>query len=762
MHNSGEELRILILEDMPSDAELEEYQLRDSGLVFTALRVDTRTEFERALESFSPDIVLADYRLPQYSGREALEYTRRTHPDIPVIMVTGMLGDEAAVELLKMGAHDYLLKNNLVRLPSAVQRALSEEQSERERKLAEKKYQALFAEAMDGIVLINCETWQIEDCNPEFERQTGRTLRQLKQLKVWEILSPEQHEAVKQRVLEISATGSGRGSNFTIQKPNSELIAIEYSAKLLNIQQRRFIQGITRDVTERLHTEHALRESEEKFRSITTSAQDAILMMDYAGTISYWNAAAEKIFGYSAQEALGRDLHAMLAPERFYNDYRKGFTRFKESGEGPAIGKTLELVAVRKDRTEFPIELSLAAVKRDGLWNAIGVLRDITERKHAEEALRRANRALQTLSAGNLALVHATTEEELLQTITNVIVEKGGYHLAAVCYAEHDAEKSITLKAWSSSTGQCYCLEQHLSWADAEQGQFPLAKAIRNGTAQICHDIACSAASAPCRADAPAYGGSSNLAIPLSHNGITFGGLCIYASEKNAFDDKEVRLLEELASDLSYGIITLRTRKAHEQHEAILRQSLEQSIQTIAATLEARDPYTAGHQRRVADLATAIAREMGLPEEQVNGVHFAAMIHDLGKIHVPAEILSKPGKLSNIEFMLIQTHSQAGYDIVKDVKFPWPIADIILQHHEKLDGSGYPQGLKGEQILLEARIITVADVVEAISSHRPYRPSLGLEAAFEELKRNRGVQYDPQVVDDCIKLFHERSYKLPP
>ena len=195
--------------------------------------------------------------------------------------------------------------------------------------------------------------------------------------------------------------------------------------------------------------------------------------------------------------------------------------------------------------------------------------------------------------------------------------------------------------------------------------------------------------------------------------------------------------------------------------QSILRESLEQSIQTIADTVEARDPYTAGHQRRVAELAAAIAREMDLPEEQVTGIHLAATIHDLGKIHIPAEILSKPSRLNAIEYMLIKTHPQDGYDILKNVKFPWPIADIILQHHERLDGSGYPQGLKGDAILLEARILCVADVVEAMSSHRPYRPGLGIDAALEEITSSRGIQYDPQVVDACVALFREKKYVIP-
>jgi len=168
-----------------------------------------------------------------------------------------------------------------------------------------------------------------------------------------------------------------------------------------------------------------------------------------------------------------------------------------------------------------------------------------------------------------------------------------------------------------------------------------------------------------------------------------------------------------------------------------------------------RDPYTARHQERVTELACAIAREMGIPDGQIEGIHAAGLMHDIGKIAVPTEILTKPGKLNDLEFSLIRRHPQVAYDILKGIEFPWPIADIVLQHHERLNGSGYPNGLKGDEILLEARILTVADVVEAISSHRPYRPALGLDAALDEIKQGRGMLYDPDVVDTCLSVFEE-------
>jgi len=173
-----------------------------------------------------------------------------------------------------------------------------------------------------------------------------------------------------------------------------------------------------------------------------------------------------------------------------------------------------------------------------------------------------------------------------------------------------------------------------------------------------------------------------------------------------------------------------------------------------------RDPYTAGHQRRVADLARSIATEMNLPHDTIEGVRVAAVIHDIGKVSVPAEILSKPGKLTQNEFELIKDHAETGYDILKDVEFPWPIAEMIRQHHERLDGSGYPRGLKGDDTLIEARVIALADVVEAIASHRPFRPAHGIEVALDEIKKNRGTLYDPEAVDACLRLFTERKYTL--
>jgi putative nucleotidyltransferase with HDIG domain len=191
-----------------------------------------------------------------------------------------------------------------------------------------------------------------------------------------------------------------------------------------------------------------------------------------------------------------------------------------------------------------------------------------------------------------------------------------------------------------------------------------------------------------------------------------------------------------------------------------LRTNLLDSITALAAVVEMRDPYTAGHQRRVAQIAVAIAKELQLTEEQVEGILLAGVVHDVGKIRVPAEILTKPGRLNELEFAIIKEHAQNGYEILKSINFPWPIAQIVRQHHERLDGSGYPQALQNGQSLLEAKIIAVANVVESMISHRPYGPGLGLDTALGEIERNKDKLFDPAVVDACIKLFRERGFNF--
>jgi len=529
------------------------------------------------------------------------------------------------------------------------------------------------------------------------------------------------------------------------------------------ITRRRQVESELLTLNQQLEVHVSERSEELKYKNILLETQqetslDGVLLVDQDSKILSYNRQFIDMFHLS-QELIrtGKD-EPVLEFVTEQVDHPDAFLdRIKYLYAHPAA-KSSDEVRLKDGRSID--RYSAPVTGADGhCYGRVWYFRDITERKQAEQVLERTNRALRTLSACNEALVHADNEIDLLDAICRIIVEKGGYRMAWVGFPEHDLVKSVRPVAhYGDEYG--YLASVEISWADTATGRGPAGTAIRSGEIQISHSSQDNPAVEPWREELIKHGFLSSITLPLKNSVGTLGILAIYATTTNAFDEAEVRLLRELAEDLAFGIETLRARYDHLHHQDQLRQSLEDSVKAIAATVEARDPYTSGHQSRVAQLASAIAREMKLPEESIRGIEIAASIHDLGKISIPAEILSKPGRLTNIEQALVRQHAQSGYDILKDIKYPWPIATMVLQHHERIDGSGYPQGLRGDQILLGSRILAVADVVESMSSHRPYRPALGIEAAMREIEHGRSTLYDAGVVDACLKLFHEGKFTL--
>lgn len=396
---------------------------------------------------------------------------------------------------------------------------------------------------------------------------------------------------------------------------------------------------------------------------------------------------------------------------------------------------------------------------------SIGIAMDITERKTLAKSFARAQRAHQTLSAGSIAVMRADCEDVLLKEACQVLVEQGHYHSASIGRAPGAPEGAIELVAssgidaeWLSATGP---RTRDLSHPASR----PIEIAIMQNRVALERNIA-ELPESDWRTEALRRGFNANAAFPLKDgDGSPFGALSVYADDPEAFDDEELALLEQLAHVISFGVESLRARQTRSHLDAerlaaeqSLRLSLEAGIQAIAATVELRDGYTAGHQRRVAALAVAIGRKIGLDEHRLQGLHLGAIVHDVGKLRIPAEILSSPRVLSAPERDLIQMHAEAGYEILKQVPLPWPVAEMVWQHHERLDGSGYPRGLKGEEILLEARIIAVADVVEAMGSHRPYRAAVGIEAGLNEVRRRSGIKFDARVVETCMALFDKAEF----
>ncbi|MBE0627929.1 MAG: response regulator [Burkholderiales bacterium] len=497
----------------------------------------------------------------------------------------------------------------------------------------------------------------------------------------------------------------------------------------------------------------ALKVSEQRFRSLIEHASDLVVVVDASGRITYISPSIRQIGGYEPDELTASNYIEFAHPE----DAPAAAASYAELTRNPGMTHKTEFRFRRKDGRWAVLESSSRNAILDPAVAGIVVnARDITERKLAEVALARLNRALRTLSAGNIALVHAVDEQQLIEEMCRILVKTGGYLLAWVGSVERDERKSVRPIAHHIQ-GNDYVERNLVTWSADASGQGPSGTAIRTMKPHIVQDVRTDPGYAPWRDNAIQLGCTAVASFPLFDEGESvMYVLCVYSSA--SFSQDESALLAELAGDLAFGIRSLRARTAHELSVQRLNRSMEGTIQAMAATLEMRDAYTAGHQRRVSELVIAIAGALCLPKEDVRAFGLAAIVHDLGKIQVPAEILSKPGKLQPIEFELVKSHPQAGYNILKDVDFPWPIAEIVRQHHERLDGSGYPRGLKGEAMLVGAKILGVADTVEAMTSHRPYRAGLGIDKALAEIEQGSGRLYDAAVVDACVRLFREKQF----
>ncbi|MCK5262183.1 MAG: PAS domain S-box protein [Gammaproteobacteria bacterium] len=509
---------------------------------------------------------------------------------------------------------------------------------------------------------------------------------------------------------------------------------------------------ILTDITERKRAEASLLLKDQVFES----SLSGISTSDVNGLLTTVNQAFVKLWGYdTGEEVLGRAIPEFLFSEDEAIEILTGLNT-----EGKWEG---EYTALRKDGSTF-VAYGLATPLKDVAGNITGYqssVLDITERKEDARHLFSLNQMLQTSRDCNEALVRATDEKALIQQVCNILAAHGDFSVVWVGLSGADGTVEHTTTATHLENRETIdkLTTLNTNW-QLEDGPYPGGEAVKSGQIQIIHDFDTDATYSSYRQKIVDLGCPSHVALPLQNQGESLGLLMVYSDKVNVFNQQQTDLLEELSNDLAYGIASLRMQIERNRMGERLERNLLQTVQAIARTLETRDPYTAGHQRRVSELAVAIAGEMELSEQIIAGIRFGSIIHDIGKIHIPAEILSRPGRLTDMEFGIIKSHPQVGYDIIREIDFPWPVADIVHQHHERLDGSGYPQGLKEDEITLEAKIVAVADVVEAMSSHRPYRPGLGIERALEEIKMNREKFYDPDVADICIELFSSNRFSF--
>jgi PAS domain S-box-containing protein/putative nucleotidyltransferase with HDIG domain len=445
----------------------------------------------------------------------------------------------------------------------------------------------------------------------------------------------------------------------------------------------------------------ALKQSEEQYRSLVVNINDVIYTLNAEGYITYISPVIERFAGYKAEEIIGQPFISYIYPE----DRQGLMESFRRALSGQI--EPAELRILRKDGTFMYVRALSRALAENGQVGLAGVMSDITERKRAEEDLRASEeRFSKAFHASPSPMSISTFHDGRYVEVNEVFLKVVGYRRDEVIGFTRselnifeEPEDLVRAKQFFS---------EHGSLRDWET-----AARTKSGEPLICL---------------------------ISADRINIGGTEYLLSVTN--DITERKRAEE-------GL-----RESHEK----LAKTFEQTVESLASIVEMRDPYTAGHQVRVARLACAIAAEIGTPVERIGAIRTAAMLHDIGKIVVPSEILNKPGKLNALERSFVEAHVQASYEILKTIEFEFPIAEIILQHHEKLDGSGYPRGLSGDSILKEASVLAVADVIEAMASYRPYRPALPLQAALDEIGSKKGLLYDAEVGDACLRIFAEQGF----
>ncbi len=504
------------------------------------------------------------------------------------------------------------------------------------------------------------------------------------------------------------------------------------------------------------------REAESLYELSWNNAQDSTFAVDTgAGIVVDVNPAAETLMGYSREELVGMHFSA-LHPESEREHAKIEFSRI---GQQPFSNSDFHVQ--RKDGLLVPVTIwSSASLDLAGRSVVIAEFRDISELQQREHRLRTKRWALAAYAGAALALGHKHSFESLLHSICDAITHESVYVLAWVAITEDkpdNLDKTIRIAA-AAGTALGYLDGLHLTWKeDDPRGEGPLGVCMRTGELQIMQDAETFAAFEPWRDRARQAGVRSGVVVPFPMEGKRRGALIVYAGRPNAFEPVAIEVFQHLAEQIGHGIHALEQEQilvSERQHlvrmQTQLAEALSAMVAPIVLAMEMRDPYTAGHQSRVAEIAVAIGREMGWPEERLQGLRVAAQVHDIGKISIPAEILTKPGQLNPAERAMINEHAEIGYTILKDIPFPWPIAEIVRQHHEKLDGSGYPRGLKGDEILPEAKVLTVADIVEAMASYRPYRKGVKLHAVLQTIEKDAGTLLDPEVVRVCVAILRQK------
>jgi PAS domain S-box-containing protein len=590
---------------------------------------------------------------------------------------------------------------------------------------SEKKYRLVVDNMADVVAVIDMNL-RFTYVSPSIIRLRGYTVEEAMAQTLEQTMTPESLQIVAkvfEEEIKLEASGTadpGRSRILELEeyRKDGSNVWIENHVSFLRDEAQKPVGIISysHDITDRKRAEEELKESEKKYRLLADHVNDVIFVLDMNLNYTYVSPSMKTLRGYKPEEIMEQQtsFDASLTPssrDLAIRTLSEVMEIEKSEHKDINVSRTLELEIRRKDGTIVWTEVNVSFIRDENQQpvGILGVIRDITERKRAGEVLREREEQYR-LVVENAKEAIIITQDMKVVFLNHAAMNMAGY-----------SKEISTLKSFTDfihPDDLKMVVDYHIKRLKGEE--VPPVYSFRvigqDGTVIWCE---------------------INAAV------IQWKGKPATLNFLNNVTERK-RAEEELKQTLES-----------------LRKAVGATIQVMVSAIEMRDPYTSGHQLRAANLACAIATEMGLPQDKIEGIRMAGSIHDIGKLSIPAEILSKPTRLTDIEFSLIKEHSRIGYEMLKDVESPWPLAQIVYQHHERMDGSGYPRNLKGDEIIMEARIMAVADVVEAMASHRPYRPGLGIDAALMEIEKNKGIFYDNTVADACLKLFREKSYKLP-
>jgi len=832
-----------MVEDSEDDTQLLIRNLKKGGYNPVYERVESASSMKKVLKEKEWDIILCDYKMPRFSVPSAIDVLKSTKIDIPFIVVSGTIGEETAVECMRLGAHDYIMKSSLSRLCPAIARELEETKiRQRERQVEEKLREseesfALLVKSIPDIIVRTDLEGKVIFASDKAVKIGGYNRLEFEGRNFLEFIAPEDHgKAISNFKILLEnktclseyhlLTKDGRKIPFDV---NSDVLHNENGISYGTV-------NVCRDISERKRIENILLRNETRLKGITDNLPGLIFQF-YAKDSGEYGVSyiSEPRDEYSSVLTDGGtkgpdELLPIFISLIHEDDKERFFTSIKTAVETQSRWYFDGRLVIEPGKIIWFQGMS-SPTRFEDKTVFDGILMDITERKLAEEKSCKSEEkfrnifmatpnciAITRLSDGLLVDANKGFEDMLgwkrsqimgIKSVDwphsfwvdpsarNIMVEdlKAGRDVLhrEIDFRRHDGavRKGIySARAINIENEECIAfILQDVAERKLAEEKFhkifmmtPELVSISRMKDGVLIDVNQGAKDIVGWQREIVIG--ENITMPPFSFWVDLSERKFMVSELKAGRDVIHREFEFRRSDgtIRNGIYSARAINIDNEECLIfimqdvtdnkrinaelkstvesLRKAVGSTIQVLVSALETRDPYTAGHQHRSANLACAIATEIGLSEDQIEGLRMAGVIHDIGKLSIPAEILTNPRKLMGIEMSLIKEHPRTGFEMLKDVESPWPLAEIVLQHHERMDGTGYPRNLKGDQILMEARILSVADVVEAMASHRPYRASLGIDSALEEIENNKGILYDNVVADACLRLFREQGYKL--